>query len=52
MYKCNECERVFDYPSTRSVSSEFWGVIQTDTFEVCPYCEEDDFCEIEEGEDG
>lgn len=51
MYKCNECDRIFEHPSTRSVHSEYWGAPKTDFFSVCPYCKEEDFDEYEEEED-
>lgn len=50
MYFCNYCKEYFDEPATHEEyhsevhASEYW--------DVCPYCGEDNFDEVEDEEDG
>lgn len=55
MYVCNECNEEFDYPITVKTSLEgYYGVSSLFSnhhrmlLEVCPYCESEDFEEINE----
>ena len=37
-YQCAECGNRFDFPDIIKETSEFWGSLRTDTYEVCPFC--------------
>lgn len=52
MYKCLECERIFDRPRTISEDLTPGGAFEGGSFiyhyEVCPYCESSSFKELKE----
>lgn len=52
MYKCNSCGKEFFQPKAiEEDRGEFWGIPCSETMYYCPYCEDDDFDEIEVDED-
>lgn len=54
VYKCEACGAIFFEPYTYEVKENLDGEngIETRTVEACPYCGEEFFEEMEEGEDG
>lgn len=58
MYKCSNCQEVFDEPYETEICLEYYygvgsqfGNRNYSTMAVCPYCEHDDFSEYDEGEE-
>ncbi len=48
MYLCNRCGRTFDFPdSVVDFRSEMWGRRVGHYVSVCPYCQDDDFDEMD-----
>lgn len=48
MYQCMNCGQTFDSPKTvTDFYSEYWGAPARHTTTVCPYCESDDFDEMD-----
>ena len=39
MFKCGDCERLFDKPEiVRESRGEFWGMPAYEDVAICPYC--------------
>jgi len=52
MYKCNDCDFVFNEPKEFTEWSEFWGNVAPTTYCGCPKCggSYDDVCDDEDEE--
>lgn len=48
MYKCSECDKLFDEPGHFYLSGEFWGAPFTEKIPCCPYCESEFFVDVDE----
>ena len=48
MYRCSECDKLFDEPGHFYSSGEFWGAPFTEKVPCCPYCESEYYEETEE----
>lgn len=52
MYKCNDCEVIFEEPNSyQEYMGEFWGSRSYQTFYICPCCGSDDYEEYVEGDE-
>lgn len=51
MYQCTNCGQMFDSPKeVTDFYSEYWGTPARHTTTVCPYCESDEFDEMDKCE--
>lgn len=52
MFKCNDCNYVFEEPQKiRESRGEYWGAPCWETWYVCPNCKSNDYDEVKEQED-
>lgn len=50
MWKCYDCEAIFEEPATTYQENvgDYWGAPAYETFDCCPKCKSDNIDEIDE----
>lgn len=53
MYKCNCCGKTFEHPACVSESrGEFWGMPAFEDVYYCPFCDSEDYDDVDCDENG